>query len=188
MARAWTGWIAQFLNAAGILNTPPNQTFMDEWAKHAPGTCHFNPIDLSFSVIGSTRCGDTVGGFGRTQNYPTHALAARAFADQMRSDLAKPIRAALNTGNPFQIGDRTKVVDALNKWASPSFATWYANATTSGGTGGGGGGGGKAARAHSGWHDLRRTVNQRMPAALRTSQGNTNAALRALSRARKVRL
>ena len=46
----------------------------------------------------------------------------------------------------------------------------------------------KAARAHGGWHDVRRSVNQRMPAALRQSQHSMEAALRELSRGRKVRL
>lgn len=188
MAQAWSGWIIQFLNGAGILNTPPIQTFMDQWAKHAPGSCHNNPIDLTQAVTGSSRCGDTIGGFGRSQNYGTHAQAAHAFTIQMHTAWVKPLLDALNTGNPFQIGDRSKVVAVLNRWASPSFATWYANANDDGTTGGGGGGGGKAARAHSGWNDLRRTVNHRLPTALRTSQQNTTAALRSLSRARKVRL
>lgn len=188
MAQTWSGWIIQFLGRAGILNTPPLQIFMSEWAKHAPGSCKNNPIDLSTAVAGSSRCGDTVGGFGRSQNYGTHAEAAHAFSIQMHTSWVKPLLDALNTGNPFQIGDRSSVVAVLNRWASPSFADWYANANNDGTTGGGGVGGGKAARAHSGWNDLRRTVNRDLPKALRTSTRNTQAALRSLSHARKVRL
>lgn len=43
-----------------------------------------------------------------------------------------------------------------------------------------------AARAHGGWADVRKSVNRRMPAALKASKRNTAAALRSLSRARKV--
>ena len=184
----WSGWIIQLLNRANILNTPPIQTFMSEWASHSPGSCKNNPIVLSTAVSGSTRCGDTVAGFGRTQNYATHAGAAHAFSIQMHTDWVRPLLNALNTGNPFQIGDRSKVVAVLRRWGDEGFADWYANATNDGQTGGGKGGGGKAARAHSGWNDLRRTVNHRMPKALRTSERNIHAALRSLSHARKVRL
>lgn len=45
----------------------------------------------------------------------------------------------------------------------------------------------KAAAAHSGWGDIRKSVNHRMPDALRKSQHNTQAALRSLHRGRKVR-
>lgn len=188
MGQTWNGWLIQFLQRAGVLNTPPVQTFMSEWAKHAPGSCKNNPVDLATHVSGSTRCGDTVTPFGRTQNYGTHAEAAHAFSIQLHDPSERALLNALNTGNPFQIGDRSKVVAALKHWGSTEFATWYANANDDGTTGGGGGGGGKAARAHSGWNDLRRTLNHRMPKALRTSQHNVHAALRSLSHARKVRL
>lgn len=183
----WGGWVIEFLNRANIMNTPPNQTFMEQWAAHSPGSCKNNPVILSTAVSGSTRCGDTVAGFGRTQNYGTHSEAAHAFSLQMHTSWVKPLLDALNTGNPFQIGDRTKVVDVLKRWGDEGFAAWYANATTSGTSGGGGGGGGSASRAHGGWNDLRRTVNHRMPSALRTSERHTHAALRALSKARRVR-
>src|SRR4051812_6794518 len=105
MAGTWSGWIIQFLNRASILNTPPNQTFLSEWARHAPGSCKNNPIDLTTAVSGSSRCGDTVGGFGRSQNYGTHAEAAHAFSIQMHTSWVRPLLAALNSGNPFQVGD-----------------------------------------------------------------------------------
>lgn len=183
----WSGWANQFLTAAGIIITPPNRTFMQEWASHAPGSCRNNPVDLTHSVRNSTRCGNTVGGFGRSQNYPSHAAAASAFKAQMDTAWVKPLKDALNTGNPFQIGDRSQAVAVLNRWASPSFASWYEAATTSGTTGGKSGGG-KAAHAHSGWTDLRHAINHNMPQALRRSEQHTAAALRSLSKSRKVRL
>ena len=98
----WPGWIIQFLNRANILNTPPIQTFMGEWAAHSPGSCKNNPVILSTKVSGSSNCGATVAGFGRTQNYGTHAEAAHAFAIQIHSAKMKPLLDALNTGNPFR--------------------------------------------------------------------------------------
>jgi len=188
MGQTWSGWEIQFLNRANVLNTPPIQTFLDEWAKHAPGSCKNNPIDLATAVKGSSRCGDTVTAFGHTQNYGTHAEAAHAFSLQLHDSSEKALLDALNTGNPFQIGDRSKVIAALKHWGSTQFADWYANANDDGTTGGKGGGGGKSAKAHSGWNDLRRTVNKHLPRALKASQHNTHAALRSLSRSRKVRL
>ena len=183
----WNGWIIQFLNGANILNTPPNQTFMSEWANHAPGTCKNNPVDLSKAVSGSTRCGDTVAGFGRTQNYPTHAAASNAFGLSIDSQLAAPIKAALNTGNPFQIQNRDPVVAALKAWGSPTFANWYQNATAQGTTGGSGGSSGRAPHFHSGYRDLQHTWEHNLPNSLRKSGKLTDAALRSLSHGRKVK-
>lgn len=183
----WGGWIIQLLGAAGIINTPPNQTFMEQWAAHDGPACKNAPVTLSTKVQGSTRCGATVTPLGRTQNYPTHAAAAHAFALQMALARMKPLRAALNSGNPFQIGDRSGAVSALRAWGSPSFADWYLNANSDGTTGGGSGSSGKAPHAHSGWQHLRTVVNHRMPKALRQSEQHTAAALRALGKGRKVR-
>lgn len=187
MAATWSGWVIQFLNRANVINTPPNQRFMSAWANHAPGSCRNNPITLSTSVAGSTRCGDTVAGFGRTQNYGTHAEAAHAFQIQMHTSWVKPLLDAMNTGNPFQIDNRDPVVAVLKRWGSPTFADWYASAPAGGGGGGGGGSSTKAPHTHTGWHDLRRSVNQKTPATIRQSQKYTRAALRSLGRGRKVR-
>lgn len=50
------------------------------------------------------------------------------------------------------------------------------------------GGNVKTAQLHHGWADLRRSVNATLPRALHNSQRNLNAGLRAVGRARKVRL
>jgi hypothetical protein len=182
----WSGWIIQLLNRANLLNTPPNQTFMSEWAKHAPTSCHNNPVDLSHAVAGSSRCGDTVAGFGRSQSYGTHAEAAHAFALQIGTDWVKPLRDAINSGNPFQIADRAPVVAVLKRWGSVSFADWYATAQAGGSGSGGGGGGSRASHTHKGWTDVRRSTNQRWPAALRKAHKLNRAALRSLGRVHKV--
>jgi hypothetical protein len=49
-------------------------------------------------------------------------------------------------------------------------------------------GGGGTPHTHSGWNDLRKSFNKHMPRDLRASHRMTSAALRSLSRARKVRL
>lgn len=183
----WSGWVNDFLNSAGVIITPPNRTFMEEWAKHAPGSCKNNPIDLTKAVAGSTRCGATVGGFGRSQNYPTHADASRAFRLQMFTDWVLPLADALGTGNPFQIPDRAAAVAVLERWASPSFASWYKNANADGTTGGSGSGGAFDAHGLGGWRALQHSINHNLPHALRTSKANTNAALRAVSKGRKVK-
>lgn len=46
----------------------------------------------------------------------------------------------------------------------------------------------KAAKAHHGWGDVRKSVNKHMPHALSRSQRNSRAALRTLHRARRVRI
>lgn len=184
----WSGWIIQLLNQANILNTPPLQTFMSEWASHDKNPCKNAPIVLSTSVSGATRCGATVTDYGRTMKYPSHAAAAHAFQIQIHLSRSKDLLDVMNSGNPFQVPDRSGAVAVLKHWGSPAFAEWYLNANSDGTTGGKGGGGGKGARAHSGWTDLRRSVNKHMPSALRTSERNVNAALRSLSHARKVRL
>lgn len=185
----WSGWENEFLRAANInggITTPPLRTFMAEWARHAPGSCRNNPNDLSMKVAGSTRCGDTIGGFGRSQNYDTHAHAAHAFSLSMHTDWVHPLLAAMNTGNPFQIGDRTAAVAVLNRWASPSFADWYKNATDQGTTGGGGGGGAKADLLH-GWHSLQRALNTNWHRDLNRGERNLRLALRAFHSKSKVR-
>lgn len=136
---------------------------------------------------GSTRCGATVAGFGRTQNYATHQEAAHAFQLSIDSSLAAPIKAALNTGNPFQISNRAPVVQALKDWGSPTFATWYQNATTDGTTGTGGQPNTRAPHTHSGYHDLQRTWQHNLPTALHKSGNLTNGALRSISHGRKVK-
>lgn len=45
-----------------------------------------------------------------------------------------------------------------------------------------------APRAHSGWRDLRRSVNRTMPHALNRASALTRSALRATSHGRKVKL
>lgn len=184
----WSGWQNQFLLAAKIIETQPNRDFLTEWARHASSPqCRDNPIDLHVRVGGSTNCDHPAGFTNWTQAYTTHAHAATAFADQVNRSQFLAIANTLGTGNPWQdTGDVQLVHKALLAWPSVNFAAYYLNRMTGGS--GGQGGGGKAARAHGGWNDLRHSINHNMPKALRSSEQHTRAALRALSKARKVRL
>lgn len=184
----WSGWQNQFLLAAKIIETPPNRDFLTEWARHASSPqCARNPIDLHQKVGGSTDCDHPAGFPAWTQAYTTHAHAATAFADQVNSNQFAAILDTLGTGNPWQDPGFENVHKALLAWPSNNFAAYYLN-RMQGGSGSGSGSGGKAARAHVGWNDLRHTINHNMPKALRSSEEHTRAALRALSKARKVRL
>lgn len=184
----WSGWQNQFLLAAKIIETPPNRDFLTEWAKHASSPqCHNNPIDLHAKVGGSNNCDHPAGFSYWTQAYTTHAHAATAFADQVNSNEYAAILDTLGTGNPWQDPGYQNVYKALKAWPSNNFAAWYL-AKMQAAAGGGSGGKGQAAHTHAGWQDLRKVVNHRMPAALRTSKKHTDAAWRSLSRARKVRM
>lgn len=183
----WAGWVTDFLNIPALTNTPPNQTFMEQWSAHDATQCKNAPITLSTVVAGSSRCGNTVTPLGRTQQYNTRAHAVHAWSLQIELGVAKPIKDAINTGNPFQINDRAPVVAALKTWGSPSFADWYKNATSSGGTGTGGNPSTRAPHTHSGYHDLQHVMEHHLPSALRQSGKLTDAALRSLSHGRTVK-
>ena len=43
----WSGWVQDFLTAAGFPNTADNRKFLAEWAAHSNTDCGNNPIDLS---------------------------------------------------------------------------------------------------------------------------------------------
>ena len=187
MATTWNGWQASLLNGANIIVTPPNMNFLTDWHRQEGGTCTNNPVVLSTAVGTSTRCGDTVAGFGRTQSYPRRGDAIEAFRIQIDTPAMSELKAALNTGNPFQITDKSPVVHDLKQWGSPTFADWYANASSSGGSGGGGGGGGLAPNTHKAWGDLQKSVNRRLPAATRHASEANRATLRTLAHIHRVK-
>lgn len=181
----WTGWESQFLTRAGIVVTPPNKRFLDEWAARATSNCPNNPIDLGVQVKGSSNCAAGTGFNPHTQRYPSHTSAAHAFAVELDQSYAKALRAALNSGNPFQYSGFQNVVSDLVTWGSDKFANYYLGQMTGGS--GSGGSTGQAPHTHSGWAHLRRVVNHDFHTTLRDSEKTTNAALRSLARAHKVK-
>lgn len=185
----WSGWVDEFLTAARIINTPPNQRFMSEWASHANSpNCRRNPVDLHYGMGSSTNCVKPAGRDFWTQNYATHGDAAAAFAHQVNSTRFGAILDTLGSGNPFQDPGYKQVVAALNDWSSSLFAQWYLDQVQSSSGGGGGGSSTSAPHTHTGWHDLRRTVNRKLPHAIAQQVRLQRAALRSLGRGHKVRL
>jgi len=183
----WSGWQAQFLHAAGLLDTPPSRRFLTEWAQNATHNCGNNPIDLSEPMPGARNCADNTGVLPKVKRYQDHTQAANAFKFELLYPWADAIRRALDSGNPYQFKGSDEVVSDLISWGSVKYANVYAAATTGAG-GGGGGGGAHAPHTLGGWKDLRHSVNVHLPATLRQSNRYTVRALQALARARKVRL
>lgn len=183
----WNGWQSQFLHAAGILETPPNLRFLNNWASHATSNCKNNPIDLTHRTTGSTNCAKATGVFPQYQTYSSHARAASAFAWEVKYDPFQALFNALDSGNPFQVANPSDVGSVLVSWGSVKFFNWYMAQIQSGGGGGGGTGGGDGPGAHKGWVNLRRSVNHKMPKSLHASERNIQAALRSLGHAHKVK-
>ena len=182
----WSGWQRQFLNAAGIIVTPPNMDLLTQWSQHTHRQCVNNPVDLTHRESGSSSCGSSTGIFPTEYTYSTHAHAASAFAWEIHQAFAKALLDALNTGNAYQVAKPSPVASVFVSWGSPAMADAYLNQAQGGSSGGGGGGSTKAPHTHSGWHDLRRSVNHNLPTSLRHSSKLTAAALRALGHGRKV--
>ena len=181
----WSMWENQFLNAAGILITPPCRQFLDQWAANASHpNCTRNPIDLSTREAGSNRCAANSGIHPTTFTYSTHAHAATAFNTQIHESWASAILHALNTGNPFQPpSDPNAVRSALVSWGSVKFANAYQSQPT-----GGGGGGTGVTGIHKGWADLQRSLSRsHLGAKIKATNSMDAAALRKLSHLRKVR-
>src|SRR5215472_7936490 len=184
----WNGWQEQLLTAAKLPTAESTQNFLYDWSQHATSDCRNNPVDISHAATGATNC-HKLTKTRTAKKYVSHAQAATAFSAQIHSGNFPSLLAALKTADPYQSPDAAGVAADFSKWGSAAMATYYTNhASTGSGSGSTGGGDGSFAHAHNGWTDLQHSINDNMPAALRASQRNTSAALRALSKARKVRL
>lgn len=184
---AWAGFQVEFEAAAGLPEGEVNQEFLYDWSQHAASDCRNNPIDVSHSAAGATNC-KKLTSTRTAKNYTSHASAAHAFSQQIHSGNFPALLHALNSAIPYQQPSPKAVASDLRKWGSPAFATYYlAHAGTGSGGGQGGGGGAGQPHVHKGWHDIRRSVNTRMPKALAHVQHLTRQALRATSHGGKVR-
>ena len=180
----WNGWQKQLLQVAGLPSGGDNDKFMGEWNAHATTDCANNPVDISLNISGASPCSLTSNPNKRARNYAGHDQAAGQFAAQLHSGDYPHLLAALNSGNPYNPNGSDKVSADLQTWGSGAFATRYTsdvNVVI-------GGGKGSYSDAFKGWGDLRRSVNKHMPAALAHSDKQSRAALRALAKARKVKL
>jgi hypothetical protein len=183
----WPGWQIQFLAAARILNTPPNQRLLTSWAAHASApTCRNNPIDLSVKLSGSVDCASLPAITPKAQRYLSHVQAATAFRDEIHLPGARALLAAMQTGNPYQVSDPGAVASSLSWWGSQRFANTYLAAATGGSGGGGGGGHGVAPSTHRAWHDLQRSVNKAVPSAVRDSRRLRRQTLRDIAKVRRL--
>lgn len=183
----WAGWEAQFLNAAGLIVTPPNMALLNQWSQNAHTSCRNNPIDLSHNLVGSTQCGALPGIFPHARNYTSHAQAATAFADEVRSSFAAKLYQALNSGNPYQVSFYNDVASVFVSWGSDKMLNVYLT-TATGPAGNPNPPGSKKADLLDGWHSLRRSLNRNWRPALHAAERDLHTALRSLSRSHKVRL
>lgn len=180
----WAGWISYFLSAVPAPDTAGNVTFLQTWAAHAdhPG-CAMNPIDLHAKNSGSRNCADTGFVNKAIQAYTLHTYARTAFYAQIQSGRYPHLVAALKSGDPYTYADWQALVGELADWPSDRFQNLYLAQRSAGA-----GPGVTATNAFSGWSDLRRSINHRMPSTLRDSHAAVKAGARAVARARKVRL
>lgn len=184
----WAGWQVDLLDAAGITYAESHGEFLTEWHNHAASDCRNNPVDISQRSPGATNCHKLTS--SRTaKNYTSHAAGASAFAAQITSGSFPHLLRALRANVPLNEPSPQAVADDIDAWGSPSFAAWYL-AHSSVGSGGGIGAPPtlKPAQALRGWGDLQRSVNRHMHDSLTDSQRLRRAALRKLSKARKVKL
>lgn len=175
---AWSGWEGQLLTALGIKRTQNDVDFLDLWHTDTSNLGKNNPVDATEPWAGSKVINDA-----GIRDYPSHTAGIGATAEQLRTAPYAAILAALKSGDPYTVNDYVKVADELTTWGSVTFAGDYLNTSQAGAP--------KpltAPRAHKGWADMRHSVNHNWPAALRSSEHQIAAALRSLSRARKVKL
>lgn len=179
----WNGFTTDLLDGARLHTAKMDVQFMFDWNFAASSDCQNNPVDISHTVRGSHDCKKLT--TTRTaQNYSTTQMAVNSFAAQINSGNFPHLLAALKTDNPYAYSDPNGVIDNLKTWGSPKQAAYYAKNATGGTTGTGGP---NPTAMHKGWADLQHSVNKQLPAALNESRRSRHAALRELSRARKVR-
>lgn len=187
----WKGWEAQLVKTLGVGDTLQVGDLFTTWSKQVSQKCDNNPLAASRHATGSSNC-RTLGNGKHAQNYKDHASAIDATTAQLRDGDYPHLWAAIKSGSPYEASSPQAVADDLTKWGAAAAGAAYQIEVAQGSYGGGGGGGGgsppKAAHLHKGWADIRRSVNNKMPAALRNSQRSLHAGLRTVARARKVRL
>jgi len=175
------------MSAGKFPNTSGIQKWLDEWSTHNTAPCKNNPIDLSRTRTGSKNCLKLTS--SRTaQDYASHASAAAAFNQQVKSGTFPNLLAVFQSGDypsPAKLGD---VLTDLQVWGAKNFVA-YLEQEWGISPGGGGIGGGTVAvpRATKGWDDLRRQVNHGLPTALAKIQKLNRATSTQLARRSKVR-
>jgi len=185
---AWSGWITDLLAAAKLPYTQGNQTWMGDWHNSADSNCKNNPVDISRGATGATNC-HKLTGTRTAKNYRSHGSAQTAFNGQLRSGNFPHLLAALKSGDPYGVAKPADVITDLEKWGSLTFAFELTqNYGPPHGQPPPPSGNIKAPQVHTGWRDLQHSFNSHMRQELDQAHRTTNAALRTLQKARKVRL
>ena len=181
----WTGWQADLLGRAGFATTDGNLHFMSAWGSHSKTDCSSNPVMISWPLGRSKNCEPLGIRSLQIQAYTSQAQGASAFDQQLRQDNYSHLISALQGGDPYNLpNDAAKqVYNDLIRWGTPEAANAYAVATYASQVPGL-----KTPKAHEGWKALQVSINQHMPQELDASRRTTDAALRTLQKARKVRL
>jgi len=188
----YRGWEKDLLDAAKLPNTSHTRKFLGDWHAASLIDCDLNPVDLTMPEGKSKNCKAYSGprhGHIHYQAYAHSTDTRNAFAGQIKDSRYQHLRAALKSGNPYDTGkitadDAGLIETDLAYWGSAAFGADYANDMAAGGPAPVF----KAPQALKGWSDLQRSVNRKLPGAIRSSQRSRAAALRALGRARKVRI
>jgi hypothetical protein len=177
----WHDWQSDLLFAAKVDITDASTRLLTMMETFSSKSCTNNPVSISHKTATSTNCVQVLL-TRRAQNYSSHGEASGAFADQLRSGNYPNLLAAFVSGDPFGVSNPKPVADDLANWEpgiSEAYLAAVQGASTTPGT---------PTSIHKGWEDVRRSVNHKVPGALRASDKQVAAALRALGRARKVRI
>lgn len=173
-------WAGVLLDSAGFGHDTDNMAFMNDWHTHASSDCLNNPVDISRAAGGSDGC-KVLTTTRTAQKYDRPEDAATAFDGQINSGNFSHLHAVLASGAPPTLSNYADVSADLRKWGSQKYAGYIVQKY------GPPPDGIAAPRLHSGWGSLRVSFNREMPGALKQSKKNTDAALRALGKVRKVR-
>ena len=181
----WTGWVDDVLARATLPATSENSAFLTQWAKQDGTSCGNNPLAMYWPESGASKCQPLGIRNEWIRKYVSHAQGAAAFDDQLRLDPYPNLLKALQGGDPWSVSDADaqKVTGELVYWGANKFSNYYGNATWAKQTGAI-----SAPAAHAGWKALQDSFNRKMRPTLAHSQATTDAALRQLGKARKVRI
>ena len=165
-------------------NTAANRRFLDEWQSYEGGTAKFNPLNTTQKVKGSTRYNSA-----GVQNYPTAAAGTTATRITLENGRYPDILKALRSGSPFTYQPLSAVEAQIETWGTFAFAQALASQTApvQPGSTSGTDTSQLAPSGHSGFADLRNSVNKHLPTQLEQSRRTGLATLSFLSLRTKVR-
>lgn len=128
---AWPGWEKQVLAAAGLPDTPQNETFLANWHAAEGSNAKNNPLNTTgYAPLPITVGYSSLNAQG-VQNYATTRQGAQATAAFFHMPNFTAILAALRSGDPYSYATKSTqntrdVAGALAKWGSVSFAQRFA--------------------------------------------------------------